>query len=235
MLFRSPNRNGHHRTRPSPVSVVRVVERMGANGSSYTDHGRSPHSRWNSGFGIARRGCVCWYADPDCDKPRKLGDLRSKVNLVLPGHLNVSSHAQRDEEQILPKTDASSGVLLTLDRGIRVLEHIAQSEGRAERGEFEPEVACMGSSIVDVEGKPVGAYAVSPPGARFLAQKNAMSTELLRVGNAASRWLGCKGDYPPINSDKSAMLTEEHQMPTTAAAVPDHCVESSGPVVRNPS
>jgi IclR family acetate operon transcriptional repressor len=66
-----------------------------------------------------------------------------------------------------------------------------------ERGEFDSEVACMGSVIVDVDGTPVGAYAVSLPAARFLAQKNAMATELLRVGDAASRWLGYKGDYPP--------------------------------------
>ena len=66
-----------------------------------------------------------------------------------------------------------------------------------ERGEFDSEVACMGSVIVDGDGKPVGAYAVSLPGARFPAHKNAVSTELLRVGKAASRWLGYKGDYPP--------------------------------------
>ena len=45
--------------------------------------------------------------------------------------------------------------------------------------------------------KPVGAYAASLPSARFLARKNAMTTELLRVGEKASRWLGYEGEYPP--------------------------------------
>ncbi len=70
-----------------------------------------------------------------------------------------------------------------------------------EREEFFNEVACLGSVIVDADGQPAGAYATSLPVARFLSHRDALAKELLKAGEAASRWLGYTGEYPPKPGD----------------------------------
>lgn len=88
--------------------------------------------------------------------------------------------------------------------------------------------------IVDGEAKPVDACAVSPPGARFPARKDAMALGLLRVGDAAYRWLGSTAIAHPGSSDRSAELPEEHTTPTTVVSVPVQGVDSSESVAGGP-
>jgi IclR family acetate operon transcriptional repressor len=130
---------------------------------------------------------------------------KSNVGYSAHPHARASGKAflaycDRDKlETYLPNRELpalTQNTITDWDQLLTELEAVRLRGVAHERGEFEPEVACIASVIIDEEGNPIGAYAASLPSARFLAQKNAMATELLRVGEAASRWLGYKGEYP---------------------------------------
>ncbi len=131
---------------------------------------------------------------------------KSNVGYSAHPHARASGKAflaYCDEDQLetyLPGRELpalTQNTITDWDQFLTELEAIRLRGVAYERGEFEPEVSCIGSIILDDEGNPAGAYATSLPAARFLARKNTLTTELLRAGEAASRWLGYEGDYPP--------------------------------------
>ena len=65
-----------------------------------------------------------------------------------------------------------------------------------DREEFEEGIACIGATVIDEDGRVVGAYAASIPSARFLANEVRTASALVKSAEAASRSLGYKGPYP---------------------------------------
>ena len=63
--------------------------------------------------------------------------------------------------------------------------------------EFNLGIACVGTAILNKDGKPVGAYAASLPIGRFSLQKESVTAELIKASEAASAAMGYEGTYPP--------------------------------------
>jgi IclR family acetate operon transcriptional repressor len=66
-----------------------------------------------------------------------------------------------------------------------------------EREESDLGVAGVGAVIIGSRGEPVGAYSATMPATRLADSIDSVSTAVLKAGDAASRALGYRGDYPP--------------------------------------
>lgn len=93
-------------------------------------------------------------------------------------------------------TALTQNTITDWDQLLAELEDVRNRGVAYDREEFDNEVACIGVPIFDEESKPVGAFAVSLPAARFLAREKVTSAEVLRAGESASKALRYTGRYP---------------------------------------
>lgn len=66
-----------------------------------------------------------------------------------------------------------------------------------DREEFDDGIACIGAPIIGADGQPVGAYAAALPTARFEHHHAAVTADLMKAAEQASRALGYADTFPP--------------------------------------
>ena len=109
--------------------------------------------------------------------------------------------AEDDLELYLPEgeLEAMTANTITDRRALSAeLAKIRKSGVALDNEEFNLGIACIGTAILNEEGKPVGAYAASLPIGRFKTQQKSVTAELIRASEAASAAMGYEGSYPPV-------------------------------------
>lgn len=69
--------------------------------------------------------------------------------------------------------------------------------------EYAEGVTCIGSVILDEDGRPYGAYGTSFPSQRMEEDEAEIARLLIEAGERASRYMGYEGPYPP-RADKAS-------------------------------
>lgn len=147
---------------------------------------------------------------------------RSTVGYSAHPHARASGKAflaycePDDLDSFLPDHDLPALTPNTITEWDKLTAELREVRRRGvayDREEFDEEVACIGSVILGDDGRPVGAYAVALPVARFLLQEQATALELIKAGAAASKALGYSGQYPaPAESSPESPSSVNNQI-----------------------
>jgi len=105
-----------------------------------------------------------------------------------------------DTKELEPRTP---NTIRTWDEFLHELEATRKRGYGIDNEEFSEGVACIGTVILDEDGRPYGAYGTSFPVQRLAIDEADIAKQLLEAGEKASRIMGYEGPYPPARPDQS--------------------------------
>lgn len=127
------------------------------------------------------------------------------------GHANIRASAKAflayiDENDLGDFFDSkdfeqrTENTITTWDGFLAELEATRKRGYGIDNEEYAAGVTCLGSVILDEDGRPFGAYGTSFPSQRFPADEETIARHIVEAGEKASRYMGYEGPYPPRNS-----------------------------------